>query len=45
MTYELTFDELEKQLLEQGIDIRELGITIIEASSPNAESSEDFSTN
>ena len=45
MTYELTFDELEKQLLEQGIDIRELGITIIEASSPNDGSSEDFSKN
>jgi hypothetical protein len=45
MTYEITLEELEKQLLEQGIDIREFGITIIEASSPNAESSEDFSTN
>jgi len=45
MTYEITFDELEKQLLEQGINIREFGITIIEKSSPNAESSEDFFTN
>ena len=45
MTYEITLEELEKQLLEQGINIREFGINIIEASSPNAESSEDFSTN
>ena len=45
MTYEITFEELEKQLLEQGIDIREFGITIIEASSPNDGSSEDFSKN
>lgn len=45
MTYELTLDDLEKQLLEQGIDIRELGIPIIEASSPNDGSSEDFSKN
>ena len=45
MTYEITLEELEKQLLEQGINIREFGITIIEVSSPNAESSEDFSTN
>lgn len=45
MTYEITLEELEKQLLEQGINIREFRITIIEASSPNAESSEDFSTN
>ena len=43
MTYEITLDELEKLLLEQGIDIRELGIPIIEASSPNDGSSEDFS--
>ena len=45
MTYEITLDELEKQLLEQGIDIREFGIHIIEASSPNDGSSEDFSKN
>lgn len=45
MTYEITFDELEKQLLEQGINIREFGITIIEKRSPNAESSEDVSKN
>ncbi len=45
MTYEITLDELEKQLLEQGINIRELGIPIIEASSPNDGSSEDFSKN
>lgn len=45
MTYEITLDDLEKQLLENGINIRELGIPIIEASSPNAESSEDVSKN
>lgn len=36
---------LKKRMLEMGINIRELGIPIIEESSPNAESSEDFFTN
>ena len=35
MTYELTLDELEKQLLEQGIDIRELGIPISQLPCPS----------